>query len=202
MTQVRAHTRDREAKIETITNTFLELVKEHGYSRVSTNHIARKAQISIGTVYRYFPEGKQAIIRDFFTRNREEIINLGDFDLAAESTLELTIESFIRRHLKVHKKNQAIFSALMQALLANDDLSKDYLQMVIYANSELVKKLRKKNQLFKSLPEKKIISKFLLIYQTLEAITTRHLYFQPLFAEEESFIKFLKQLVMVIITDL
>ena len=186
MTHVRAHTRDKEAKIKAITNAFLELVEKNGYSRVSTNHIAKKAEVSIGTVYRYFPEGKQAIIKRIFVENRDEIMNLGDFDQTTDSTLESLIESFIRKHVKVHKEAQPVFSALMQAMLANTSLSEDYQQIVITTNEALVQRLRKTSPFFKSVPEDILVNKFLLVYQTIEAITTRHFYFQSFFSEPTS----------------
>lgn len=45
-------------KKEKIKNVAIELFSENGYNNVSTNEIAKKANISIGTLYNYFSDKK------------------------------------------------------------------------------------------------------------------------------------------------
>jgi len=65
MTQ-KKFTRNPQEKIDLIYKTFFHLILENGYQNVSTNHIAKAAGISVGTVYLYFPGGKKDIINGYF----------------------------------------------------------------------------------------------------------------------------------------
>ena len=55
-------TRDKKGKIKKIIDITLDLIAEKGYDNISTNQIAAASNISIGTIYRYFPEGKSEIV--------------------------------------------------------------------------------------------------------------------------------------------
>ena len=47
------------ARKKLIKKTALGLFSEKGYANVSTNEIAKEANISIGSLYRYFPNKKE-----------------------------------------------------------------------------------------------------------------------------------------------
>ena len=65
--------RNKQAKIEKIYDAFFRLVSERGYGKTSTNHVAEEAGVSIGTVYRYFPDGKDDILLNYF-ENAKDVI--------------------------------------------------------------------------------------------------------------------------------
>jgi len=54
-----------ESKIEEIFAATLELVKEHGLSGITVNMIAKKAGFATGTVYIYFENKEQLIVKLF-----------------------------------------------------------------------------------------------------------------------------------------
>lgn len=54
-----------ESKIEEIFAATLELVKEHGLSGITVNMIAKKAGFATGTVYIYFENKEQLILKLF-----------------------------------------------------------------------------------------------------------------------------------------
>ena len=55
--------RNKEDTIKNIYGCFFNLVLEIGYHKASTNKIAKAANISVGTLYHHFPEGKKDIMR-------------------------------------------------------------------------------------------------------------------------------------------
>jgi AcrR family transcriptional regulator len=57
--------------IETILEATAQILAEDGSERLTTNHLARKAGFSIGTVYQYFPN-KESIVLALIERQREE----------------------------------------------------------------------------------------------------------------------------------
>jgi AcrR family transcriptional regulator len=61
--------RNKEEKINEILDATVKLSQEKGPNNFSINDIPKVANISIGTVYRYFPRGKDDILRHIFLRN-------------------------------------------------------------------------------------------------------------------------------------
>ena len=66
--------RDKEQKINKIILTSLKLIQSKGYDNVSTNHIAERAGVAIGTIYKYFPNGKTDILRAIYKKTLEQRI--------------------------------------------------------------------------------------------------------------------------------
>jgi AcrR family transcriptional regulator len=66
-TQYRAH-----ATVDAILAAAVDLLASRGHTRTSTNQIARRAGVSIGSLYQYFPN-KDAIVLALFERHLEEI---------------------------------------------------------------------------------------------------------------------------------
>ncbi len=54
MTEKSVKRRNKEKTKDLILQVAIELINEHGYDKLSTNHIADRAKIAIGTVYHHF----------------------------------------------------------------------------------------------------------------------------------------------------
>ena len=61
--------RNKEQKINEILDATVRLSQERGPNNFSINDIPQVANVSIGTVYRYFPKGKEDILRQLLLRN-------------------------------------------------------------------------------------------------------------------------------------
>ncbi|HDZ17440.1 MAG TPA: TetR/AcrR family transcriptional regulator, partial [archaeon] len=104
--QDKKFTRDKQEKINKIFDVFFNLVLKNGYDKTSTNNVAEAAGLSIGTVYRYFPEGKKDIIRQYFEKSVETTMELEDFVNLEENNIPLAFSSFISNMLKNNNKNK------------------------------------------------------------------------------------------------
>lgn len=66
-----------------ILEATLELIAEHGFHNTPTSKIAKKAQVGVGSIYRYFQD-KDALIHGLFTyvseREHREILEGHDFE--------------------------------------------------------------------------------------------------------------------------
>jgi AcrR family transcriptional regulator len=60
------------ATVDAILGAAIDLLSSRGHTRTSTNQIARRAGVSIGSLYQYFPN-KDAIVLALFERHVEEI---------------------------------------------------------------------------------------------------------------------------------
>lgn len=65
-----------QATVVAVIEATAQLLAEEGYARLTTNHIAERAGVSIGSLYQYFP-GKEAIVAQV----AEKMVNdvLADF---------------------------------------------------------------------------------------------------------------------------
>lgn len=66
-----------QQRVDLILNTAAELFAKVGYETVTTNAIAARAEISIGSLYRYFPD-KDAILRALVERYNAQMRSLYD----------------------------------------------------------------------------------------------------------------------------
>lgn len=187
-------TRNIQEKIDLIYKTFFNLVLEKGYHKTSTNHIAEAAQISIGTVYRYFPNGKSDIILKYFENSKDIVFNVNDFEKIEEANFVKIFERFIRSNLENQKKNQGYRIAFRQSIMSDKVLKEKYKTKIADINTELVKELRAASEFLRSAPEDQLIRAFNFIHNFLEANIHHHLFVMKLFDDDENFIKFLSSL--------
>jgi AcrR family transcriptional regulator len=99
LTQRRAPRQERaQATVDAVVEAAALLIVEDGYARLSTNRIARRAGVSVGTLYQYFPH-KEAIIEALVLRMADEqIVAFGQAlrDVAArEPGVELGIAAIV-----------------------------------------------------------------------------------------------------------
>jgi len=71
---MRSKTRDRDSKTRQIIEATLQLINKKGYLTVTAREIAQEAGVSIGLIYKYFPEGKQDILREIGRHFVREIL--------------------------------------------------------------------------------------------------------------------------------
>jgi len=107
-------TRNKEKKINEILDSVLILSRTKGANNFSINDIPEIADVSIGTVYRYFPRGKEDILRHILLRNIENIKKIHEADEAAENVEEYW-RPIIRDMMKISSEYDAISDIIMEA---------------------------------------------------------------------------------------
>jgi AcrR family transcriptional regulator len=188
--------RNKEEKIKLIYKTFFDLLQKKGYSKLSTNHIAKAANIAIGTIYLYFPGGKAAIATDYFEEIKNKIID-DEFLIQIKNKNPLEVfEYIISKNLKVYRDNREAFLAYEQAILSNKELFKNYQDSVYKFGAETAKNIRKENKSYQDIPEERFIKSFLLIYNLIEALTRRHITIFPLFETDKDLVNYLTSLIL------
>ncbi|KAA9155412.1 TetR/AcrR family transcriptional regulator [Amycolatopsis acidicola] len=108
--QVRAElTRQR------ILDAAAHVFTEHGYAAVTTNRIAERARISIGSLYQYFPN-KDAILLELLTRHlaegRTALEDLRDRELPR--SLEDLLRLFVRASIENHRDDPELLRLMME----------------------------------------------------------------------------------------
>jgi AcrR family transcriptional regulator len=103
MRHVPQQTRSQQ-RVDLILETASLLFSEVGYEAVTTNAIAERADISIGSLYRYFPDKEaimRALTRRYFDRMRElydEVFTPDAVYLPLPVLLDRLIDPFVELH--------------------------------------------------------------------------------------------------------
>jgi AcrR family transcriptional regulator len=166
---MKRYTRDAEQKKELIFNAFTELANEVGYERLTTRNIAKRARVSIGTVYHHFKEGKAAIAAGLFERNLS--LQMG--------YLKEDFRTQITRHLELHREYKELYRAFDQAIYAREDIFRGIKQKRDEVISEALEDSEVSFEVFSR------------INATLEAIIHRHLFIEPMFEKDGELIEYL-----------
>ena len=110
--------------IETILEATAQILADEGSERLTTNHLARKAGFSIGTIYQYFPN-REAIVLALIERQRAELARRIEtmLDSQRDDTAEEKIRSVVQilhEAFNVHRMpEQRLIRGLMQMAVAH-----------------------------------------------------------------------------------
>ncbi len=107
-----------QERVNLILDTAAELIAEVGYEAVTTNAIAKRAGVSIGSLYRYFPD-KDAILRGLSVRHLEQVRAIYD-QVFTEDLVYLPLEVVIDRIVDPFVDLQAVCPGFKQILLGSD----------------------------------------------------------------------------------
>jgi AcrR family transcriptional regulator len=102
---------------ESILDSAETLLVEEGYDALTTNRIAEEADISVGSVYQYFPN-KEAIlltIMDRFAERQYEILVDG-LDELADANLETAVQGIVSNMLAAKRDRPELNRVLFEQL--------------------------------------------------------------------------------------
>jgi len=187
--------RNKQEKINQIYGTFFKLILKQGYHKTSTNHVAKSAKISIGTIYKYFPKGKEDIIRKYFEESMETFLDSQNLSNMNEENIRDFLNHFILDLLKNHEENKGYNLAFRSAIQSDKILHDAYKKKIFIIFKDTAQKLRRKNKTFKQIPEERLIEVFIFIYNLVNAILYHHLSVMELFDTDDKFIEYLSNLV-------
>ena len=103
------------ATVEILLKTTAELLEADGYAQLSTNKIARRAGVSIGSLYQYFP-GKEALVAALIEQVLEEEWAAIETEIrrhASDDVYTLT-SLLVRRMLVQVQKRSRLHQVLME----------------------------------------------------------------------------------------
>lgn len=98
-----------QATVDAILEATAQVLVTKGYANTSTNRIAEKAGVSIGSLYQYFP-GKESLIAALRLRHAQEMRSLIEGRLRANVSLTLVgeVRSLIGALFAAHRLNPAL----------------------------------------------------------------------------------------------
>ncbi len=105
-----------QASVDAIVEAAAHLLRERGWAALTTNHIAARAGVSIGTLYQFFP-GKEAIVAALaertIRRHFETVIDGLPAALARE-TPEEALTLLVRRIVAMLAADRRLYAVLLR----------------------------------------------------------------------------------------
>ena len=188
-------TRDKDAKIEQIVETMIDIVREKGLHQASVRDIPDRVDVSIGTVYRYFPRGKVDIFFEIMRRNMRSIT---DLDLPAALDYEgfLKVWSSIIEHaIEVRRSNLFVRELVSPQLSEGQEAFREIAKIASSFYHDLAKRFKKVSQL-QGCSETEIFRKIALLFHIHDRVINTHIKF-PVFSDDSELEDYLLRIVEV-----
>lgn len=186
--------RDKAAKIETIIQAMAELIDEKGYDGFSVNAIPVKARLSIGTVYRYFPNGKEDILKEIMKRNIESLLKLAEFDNLTEKNFTESWRHLIQSYIVMYREDKILGIGMRTTSAASPDLARDLQSIIVSFYTQVVEKI-KNLSFFQDRSEQELMVKLHLVFSIMGQVRDMHTRV-PLFANDEGLVDYLLHIVL------
>jgi AcrR family transcriptional regulator len=124
--------------VEAILEATTHILTEEGYDKASTNRIAERAGISIGSLYQYFPN-KESLMSALMEQHSNEIAELVESKLSHlfDQPLETTIPELIRAVIAAHAINPRLHQVLNEEIPRSERL-----QQMQHAEERIIRLLR------------------------------------------------------------
>jgi len=188
--------RNKQEKIALIYKTFFNLILKQGYHKTSTNHLAKSAKISIGTIYKYFPKGKEDIVRKYFEESMETMLDREDLNKVNDVNMREFLRHFVSDLFKNHKENKGYNLAFRSAIQSDKTLHEAHKQKVYDLFKIRAQNLREINESFNIIPEESLIDVFVFAFNLINAVIFHHLSVMKLFDTDNELIEYLLNLLI------
>ena len=140
------------ATVEAILIATTHVLTEHGYDKATTNLIARRAGVSIGSLYQYFPN-KESLIAALSEQHRRAVADtlLQRLEAARALPLRAALLGIIAGLLEHHSKDSeahAIFAEQIPRLLGSEfcrEMNRVIEQAIIAHLAQRPERLRPRN---------------------------------------------------------
>jgi hypothetical protein len=117
-------TRDKEAKIGSIIDATRKLIETMGYEKVTIRDIAEEAGVSVGLIYKYFPDGKfDILVKGFGTMAIDGLLMTGQPEVIDFNDFPGYMRACIMNWQAIMEDNKALIKALTVAALLGGEVA-------------------------------------------------------------------------------
>lgn len=198
--------RNKEQKKKDLLDATRNLLKKKVYYEITTKEIAKRAGVSIGLLYKYYPDGKESLINslaeDFAKRSLEPYSTESDQLKFPDKVDDIRdfIYTNMRRTIQMHRENKDLNLALEMIYLSNPDVETYALDNYETYNNDIADVFITfvANQMG-GIHIDKSFSRFLV--QTVDATIHRHVTLFPIANTDEELTEMLTKMVIDLISS-
>ncbi|NVM19936.1 MAG: TetR/AcrR family transcriptional regulator [Candidatus Lokiarchaeota archaeon] len=110
---------DKSEKIDRIIQSTQELILSNGIDNLTIRKIAKNANVSIGTIYRYFPDGIFSIIKEMTKNFKNQFIDNGIEHIIDYTDLTSFIRFILDKQIFLHHQNLELLRAFEYLKIQN-----------------------------------------------------------------------------------
>jgi AcrR family transcriptional regulator len=105
------------ALVDTLVEATARILVKEGFDKASTNRIAAKAGVSVGSLYQYFP-GKEALVAAVMERHNKELMQVVRGALAEVATLpmEQAVRKLVATAIEAHRIDPKLHRVLAEQI--------------------------------------------------------------------------------------
>jgi AcrR family transcriptional regulator len=105
------------ATVDALVEATARILVREGFDRASTNRIAAKAGVSVGSLYQYFP-GKEALVAAVMERHNKELMQLvrGKLAEVASLPLEQAVRKLVAAAIEAHSIDPKLHRVLAEQI--------------------------------------------------------------------------------------
>jgi AcrR family transcriptional regulator len=185
--------RDKESKIRAIIDATIELINEKGPASFSVNEIPVRAGLSIGTVYRYFPRGKDDIIAEILRNNIAGFIKLVESSTKDATSIDEAWTKMIEVYVGLKREYLSIDAFLVEAAPRGSELFNELAPVVMDFYGALNRILSRFDS-FGELTEEQIMIRLGLSFSMMRTAVRGQSVF-PMFESDEELLGYLLRVV-------
>lgn len=121
--------RDKKAKIISIQDAMCMLIETKGYENVTIRDITEAAGVSIGLIYKYFPEGKSDILKEISYRYMDKLLRIKQPETIDFNDFPGYMRDVIKNMQQFYKDNSPLIKALTMATLSDSEIVEEIKKM-------------------------------------------------------------------------
>jgi AcrR family transcriptional regulator len=187
-----------------------KLVDKNGYANTNIIEIAKKADISVGTLYYHFPRGKidilLALTREIALDFKKEAEILGFREGMDFSTIKEALTYYLSLIIKLHKKYRLTMAAWESEILSNLDYYlklREEMDLKKEFSNEMSLFINEMEQAIKKFPDEglSLEGKEKQLYIITQAIIHKYTYDSYGFNSDEELIDILVKIVLTLLRD-
>lgn len=173
------------ATVETILRATTHILKREGYDALSTNKVADRAGVSVGSLYQYFPN-KAALVAALVDRHVEEMF--AAILAEAPALMAMPIEQAVRRYVELmiaaHRVDPALHRVFVEQMPRIGDLARIE---TVHARGIALAKTVLSHHAHTLRPHDLDLAAFLVV-TTIEAVTHAAVIMHPELLESATFV--------------
>lgn len=173
------------ATVETILRATAHILKREGYDALSTNKVAERAGVSVGSLYQYFPN-KASLVAALVDRHVEEMF--ATILAEAPALMALPIDQAVRRYVELmiaaHRVDPALHRVFVEQMPRIGDLARIE---TVHARGIALAKTVFAHHAHAIRPRDLDLAAFLVV-TTIEAVTHAAVIMHPALLESPAFV--------------
>ncbi len=177
-----------------------ELIVNKGYNAISAREIARKAEMSVGTLYHHFPNGKLSILYEIILSYGNKFIETFDFSKIGELSDPKILSDYLLKLIEQYRQFAPIIKGFEIELFTNKKVMNDLESLMTSQETRFKKQFT--DVILKFYPNIKEPEKlFSIAGRVINSLIYTHVIFENFYGTDEELVDILLIMIKGLLTS-